>query len=1561
MGSLGALASENTIDNESQMGSLGALASENAIDYEASLREIGLALAAETTNSDMENPRKRYKTENLDRKFLNINNNNIPKLSSELFLSDAQSETDVAPDLKRRSKHSSKMLRPFKGGLRKFLPSKKREAFTSELAFFNSWHLAEETLQKSQEQALAPKFSLPRKMNFRGRRRLRKTIRLALDAKEDIILHASFFGDIKQNVNNSIVMDSGSTLHIGRDKSDFKMISGHTVRIRGVTGLGLGHRGLLKESAIGYNIEAIWYPELPVKMLVSATALVRDGWKTVFDAEKDGGNHCYDKRTGKIIPMVNSSGLPCLEVSFDDVPRDSEQGYAAHIVENHDEWDLLCQYCNEPVPKNLEASLHDTKPEKRACEDATPTTNAKHPNNPPSQVRKVSKLLEHQRWCHMFVNPNTRCRCFDCLEMKTRKSSHAVERNERYDIRKPFLMFSCDFFGAVKPKSFRGNSWVLVYCCDSCGYARAQPIKAKSDAPASLEKFVKEIRQKCGVKPGCRTTEKGHIIFAGIHSDNEPVLRGEPWRQAVRRSGLQELHSAPFCPQQNGTCERMVGTIKSSLRTTMHNVDPKVWDYCVQHLTKVWNIKVSKKASKHSRTKDKPCCPEDIMEEVTDNPFFKSGISKQQYLRRFGCLAFFKRDVGPDGTTDLKNNVLRPRAAKGIHLGFCHANSSWLIGTINKEGRFATYETRDVVFIESILVRDIEKLCASHISLPVVWTNEQDLGRIPLSDRTIPSAGGSLATPVGESESVGLQGLERALERSGGEKDELSLDESVVMGKSEEDHPDELIIEDDEPTSSPVELLQSHIERIDAQEQIQRSTPCEDRAELQQTDRDPGLVEEFEIEHPEPVHSKGRTEATSETSDGEPTFGQPVERRRRGRPCGTKDTKKRLRRTKKQVEEDKDNSLDSFCTVEIPTNVFHANSIIPEEYAYLACTEEDDEDSTEVEVFLARDDGFKPSKAGDSVKPAWAFRDGNPERPSWVEAKTKEHTRILSYDTWRKLSQEEELEWKAGRLKAVPCALLLNRKRCGRYKARLVVLGNRWHPDGENSVYASVVSQTGNRAVVTHCAREGFHIVPFDISNAFIRADMGDIKVVVSLPESFRDGPDDNGRRMLKKALYGLPISPRLWAKTLARDLQSLGWEECKSEPGVYRKWDKDHKEVVAYITVYVDDCIVGAKTKELVEAEVELVNAKHPLTRIQTKTDNDGTMHFDMCGADIDYNPYKRSLKISMSNYIDKILTRFDMVGCKVRPVPGFPEENLYQAKSLPSQFKFKAAVGALQWLATTARPDIAHSTNTLARAGANPVTKSMEKCARYIFKYLAGTKEIGLEYSPQIEKEFHLVYDLLHGHEDNNMMPAEQIKKPVTLFTDASFGVAYKTLRSITGVCVYLHGMPIAWKTKVQTIHTSSTTESEWVALADGIEFSQSVYGLQRFLTGRPEIADNEGAIMQDNKPVVINARRGEEGTEEIPKKTRHIALRYARVLEHAKRIWFVPTDLQLADGLTKSVHRNPLLQIFTRNPEPSVDMTEEEWSEDLDFSDCFFSERLYPRKEIKSFAQFIDLYKK
>jgi hypothetical protein len=935
---------------------------------------------------------------------------------------------------------------------------------------------------------------------------------------------------------------------------------------------------------------------------------------------------------------------------------------------------------------------------------------------------------------------------------------------------------------------------------------------------------------------------------------------------------------------------------------------------------------VSDKATKYSPD-GKAACPEDIVEANSTNPLYKSGIRKRKYLRRFGCLTFFKRNVSPDQKELYKNKPLLPTRVKGINLGFSEKNSAWLVGTINSKGRFAIYQTIDAVFVESVLVRDLQALCAKSTVDPVVDTSVIDPGCRSLWGSTSPIAGAG--TAVGKSDLLGPQGTQQ---HSGlaPEVPQPNLLKWSADGK--EEVPDSMTIQ--EPNAKT--LAQEISDIAEAARQSSTSGAIKAPASLNDSSMRPSELE-YEFNVPPLRKRKGETKTAdttiTESTPGEDdvVYGPPELKRRRGRPAGAKDKNgKRTRRTKQAMKE---TELQAHLVRAWPGENTDQN---PDVYANLTFDETDVHEYEEIEIYMVK---AGPSAPGDAVSPAWALSDDNPERPQWIEAKDIEKIRLEAYKTWRPLTPEEEQLWKQGKLKATPCALLFNRKRCGRYKGRLVVLGNRWTPDEEvNSVYASVVSQTGNRAVMVESAKRGFHVIPFDISNAFVRASMGDIRVIVRLPKTFCEGPHDDGKRMLQKALYGLPISPRLWSKTLAKDLTSMGWTECLSEPGVYRKIEDG--EVVAYITVYVDDCIVSANSKERAILETEAVNAKHPLQKIKIVEDQDGTIHFDMCGADIAYNATKNKLKIDMANYVEKMLKRFNMKGCKPRSNPGFPEKNLYCKTAKPSEFKFKAAVGALQWLATTARPDIAHATNMLARAGANPVTTSMMRMAHLVFRYLSTFPNLGIEYSRELEADFNKIYSSVANEHEMNKDRKDRgsINEPVQLFTDASFGVAYKTLRSITGVVVYLHGTPIAWKTKVQTIHTSSTTESEWVAIADGIEFSQSIYALENFMSGRQEITLNKGGVWCDNRAAVLCARKGVDGIDEISKKTRHIALRYARVLEHADRLWFVPTDLELADGLTKSSNNKALFSIFHHNhPEYDVDPHEDD-EEDLDWSDSY-----------------------
>ena len=136
--------------------------------------------------------------------------------------------------------------------------------------------------------------------------------------REEIVLNAreSALLDRETNKCGQIVIDSGTTLHIHRDRDDFKHVSGAAVRIRGVGGSGTGYKGILKPNKLGSGVPAVWFDDLPVRSLVSTEGLKRDGWETHF---KLNGNQLVNGYSGTVLPLSKGpSGLPILNELFDE-------------------------------------------------------------------------------------------------------------------------------------------------------------------------------------------------------------------------------------------------------------------------------------------------------------------------------------------------------------------------------------------------------------------------------------------------------------------------------------------------------------------------------------------------------------------------------------------------------------------------------------------------------------------------------------------------------------------------------------------------------------------------------------------------------------------------------------------------------------------------------------------------------------------------------------------------------------------------------------------------------------------------------------------------------------------------------------------------------------------------------------------------------------------------------------------------------------------------------------------------------------------------------------------
>ena len=98
--------------------------------------------------------------------------------------------------------------------------------------------------------------------------------------------------------------------------------------------------------------------------------------------------------------------------------------------------------------------------------------------------------------------------------------------------------------------------------------------------------------------------------------------------------------------------------------------------------------------------------------------------------------------------------------------------------------------------------------------------------------------------------------------------------------------------------------------------------------------------------------------------------------------------------------------------------------------------------------------------------------------------------------------------------------------------------------------------------------------------------------------------------------------------------------------------------------------------------------------------------------------------------------------------------------------------------------------------------------------------------------------------------------------------------------------------------------------MGIADALVVTEMLLELHQFLVGKPM---SKGGLHCDNRSAVISGRKGPDGVAEIGKRTRHVALRFSAVLPECRRLWFVPTEWQKADGLTKSTNAKALRNLL------------------------------------------------
>ncbi|KAI9037493.1 uncharacterized protein KD926_000288 [Aspergillus affinis] len=432
-------------------------------------------------------------------------------------------------------------------------------------------------------------------------------------------------------------------------------------------------------------------------------------------------------------------------------------------------------------------------------------------------------------------------------------------------------------------------------------------------------------------------------------------------------------------------------------------------------------------------------------------------------------------------------------------------------------------------------------------------------------------------------------------------------------------------------------------------------------------------------------------------------------------------------------------------------------------------------------------------------------------------------------------------------------------------KGRICVRGDLEKDKVANN-FAATASARVFRAVMALVAAFDLDTDQKDAVNAFLNA-LLDEAVYTRTPEGFHT----KGKIWkLRKALYGLRKSPRLWQRALATTLLRFGLIPVPEEQCLF-------VNEYMIVLVYVDDILViNLPTPEAREAAKRFKEALAEEYELR----NMGEVGWFL-GVRIIRDRPRRKLWLCQDAYLENIAVKFHLH--EHARQPNTPYSNTINVDPNPDEApeskkkEYSMKIGSAQYPAMITRPDIAFMISRLSEELKNP-SQDHIRAADRVIEYLYNTRFFALEFSAK-----------------------EEDQEVAIIASDAAYGDR-PDRRSSAGYLVKLYNGPVEWKSGKQRAVTTSTTEAEFLALS---EAAKAVYWWRRVFNTMGFDPQHELTVSCDNQQTV---RLVNHEDVEHRSKLRHVDIHRSWLRQEAQRgdlhVKWTPTDQMIADGLTKAL---------------------------------------------------------
>lgn len=467
-------------------------------------------------------------------------------------------------------------------------------------------------------------------------------------------------------------------------------------------------------------------------------------------------------------------------------------------------------------------------------------------------------------------------------------------------------------------------------------------------------------------------------------------------------------------------------------------------------------------------------------------------------------------------------------------------------------------------------------------------------------------------------------------------------------------------------------------------------------------------------------------------------------------------------------------------------------------------------------------------------------------------------------------SHEENKTWilvtRPRNRRTVKCKWVFVIKADGRYKARLVAKGfTQVQGIDFQETFSPVARYEAIRFLLAHAALENWEIEAMDIKTAFLYGEL-DEEIYMEQPEGFVEKGKEHMVCKLQKAIYGLKQASRTWNQKLHQTLIGIGFARTRSDAGVYVY---EQKKGHMILIVYVDDLLPMGPSKSEIDRVKKVLADKFQMRDLGPAD--------TFLGMRITRDRSKRQLELDQQNYIEQVLTRFQMHNAKPQKTP-LPEglhlekaEDGYKANATLLH-QYQTIIGSLIYCMIGSRPDIAFAVTRLSQYMSNPTPTHVEH-AKHVLRYLRATSDYRIRFQ---------------GSGQSGLIG----------YSDADWGENRDNRRSTTGYTFLMADAAVTWVSRMQRTVARSSTEAEYMALSDACSEIAWLTSLQREI-GFPQegpvpmVSDNQGGIF-----LAINPAHD--------RRLKHVDIRYHFIREFVEdnrvEIVYISTDDMIADILTK-----------------------------------------------------------